>query len=127
MAAPSSEDKIRAKLELIYSRCVTSLDGCLLMQEGSQTKSGYPRYHLRYPEHGEVNTTLHRAVYIMEHRRPELIRNQAGGEVSHRCGQKACVKLDHLVLETSAKNNYRKECHRCKKCYGCSPPCIIRK
>ena len=132
MAAPmlsdgmTEEGKIKAKLEQIYKRCDRDQE-CLMVREGSQTKTGYFRYHLRYPGHREVNTTLHRAVYILERRQPDLIRNQAAGEVSHRCGEKMCVEKSHLHLEMPVDNTRRIDCHSSRTCGGCSPPCIIRK
>ena len=124
--SPGTEDKIKSKLSFIYERCVREGE-CLIVCGRSTTRNGYPRHHLRYPGHGEVNTTLHRAVFILEERRPDLIRNPSAGEVSHRCGVKTCVEMRHLVLESSADNNRRKDCHAARECYhGCLPPCIIR-
>jgi hypothetical protein len=133
MAAPrqsgdgmSDEAKIKCKLDRIYMKCHRKGD-CLLVHSGCKNKYGYFRYHLRYPGHGEVNTTLHRAVFILEGRQPTLIRNTAAGEVSHRCGEKSCVEVRHLKLESSTANKKRIGCHSSEKCDGCSPPCIIIK
>ena len=125
MAAPTDDQKIHSKLRFIYQKCHRN-GVCLLVGVGSRTRNGYPRYHLRYPGYREVNTTLPRAVYILEHRRPELIRNVDAGEVSHRCGEKACVEVQHLLLESPSDNKKRIICHSHKRCGGCSPPCIIR-
>ena len=121
----TDQEKILSKLQFIYQKCDKN-GTCLLVGVGSLTWNGYHRYHLRYPGHREVNTTLQRAVYILEHRRPDLIRNVDAGEVSHRCGEKACVEVQHLLLESSSDNKKRIVCHNNKKCGGCTPPCIIR-
>ena len=119
------EQRILSKLQCIYEKSARNGD-CLLAVVGSRNKDGYYRYHLRYPGHREVYTSLPRAVYILEHRRPDLMRNVHAGEVSHRCGEKTCVEVRHLVLESSSLNKRRITCHGTQKCNGCSPPCILK-
>ena len=121
---PSAESQIKRKLKSIYNKSGV-VGGCLVPAGGSETGKGYLRYHLRYPGTGEVNTTMHRAVFVLEHRRPDLLRNSDAGEVSHRCGNKRCVQINHLVLETSAANNSRRNCHDEGHCFDCQPPCIF--
>ena len=120
----NDEEKIRHKLSLIYKKCERD-EECLIVKEGSTTRLGYMRHHLRYPGHRDVNTTLHRAVYILENRQPRLIGDKDAGDVSHRCGRKECVEITHLVLESRAENTARRKCHRSKSCNGCSPSCVI--
>ena len=129
MAARSMNTVIEDRLKSIYGRFKDAPNGCKVPQDrGSLTKEGYGRCLLRYPGHDRVNTTLHRAVYILEKRQPELIRNKAAGEISHRCGNKVCVQIDHLILESPAENCLRRRCHDDGKCYGGHrEPCIISK
>lgn len=133
MAAPirssdgmTDDEKIESKLHRIYHKC-TRHGHCLVVDEGSsKNNSGYFRYLLIYPGYRGVNTTMHRAVYVLEKRRPDIIRNHSAGHVSHLCGTKSCVEISHLVLESSADNNRRITCHESRICSGgCSPPCII--
>ena len=125
MAGRSDEAKIVAKLSAIYAKSRV-VNGCRIVDgRGATTRDGYRRCFLRYPGERPVNTTLHRAVFIMENRDPSLIRNKAAGEVSHRCGNKACITIGHLVLEQPSQNSNRRSCHRDGRCYGCLPPCII--
>ena len=49
-------------------------------------------------------------------------------DVSHLCGEKRCVRQDHLVLETRIVNNARKNCHKRRHCFGhgpSNPKCIF--
>jgi hypothetical protein len=116
---------IANKLKKIYKGCDENKDGCLIFQ-GSRNNRGYGRYHLTYPRWGTVNTTVHRAVYILEKRSPELIRDHDKGEISHLCGMKLCVQIKHLRLESGSDNMHRHSCHKDEKSYlGCHPPCVI--
>ncbi len=126
MAARSTEATLVAKLHKIYSTHIY-VNECLVPEkEVAVRRDGYRRCHLTYPGELSVNTTLHRAVYILEKRDPSLIRNKSAGEVSHRCGNKTCINIRHLVLEQPSANSLRRSCHRDRRCYGCSPSCIIR-
>ena len=127
MASRSVDAVIEDRLKSIYRRCSDDSNGCKMLQGGeSSTKGGYGRCLLKYPGYCPVNTTLHRAVFILEHRRPELIRNKAAGEVSHRCGRKLCMQIHHLILESPAENCLRRRCHEDGECYGDHrEPCII--
>lgn len=131
MAAPSDKPsidmQIRNKLGRIYSKFVYK-DECLVPKDGkspTMTKDGYLRYHLRYPGAVPVYTTLHRAVFILEKRKPEMIRNRTAGDVSHLCGKKSCINIEHLCIETASLNSYRRGCHQQGRCFGCEPPCVF--
>ena len=127
MATRSIDSIILDRLEDIYRRFRCDQNGCKVPKaSGGSTREGYGRCFLRYPGYGPVNTTLHRAVYMLEKRQPELIRNVAAGEVSHRCGNKCCVEINHLILESPAENCLRRRCHADGRCYGGHrEPCII--
>ena len=122
--AMSDDQKICRKLEKIYRRCHPTEYGCKVFA-GSTTAQGYGRYHLTYPGAGSVNTTVHKAVYILERKEPDLIRDREGRQVSHLCGTKLCTNIEHLVLENASKNRFRCSCQKQNKCDGCQPPCII--
>jgi hypothetical protein len=127
MAGRSDEEKIRVKLAKIYSQFEPH-NGCMLPTNKRATMAnGYLRYFLRYPGEGPCNTTLHRAVYVLEKRAPEVLRNKAAGQVSHRCGNKTCINISHLVLEQPSQNCDRRRCHLDRKCYGHegTPECVI--
>ena len=127
--AASSDAVIAERLDGIYRRFKTDQNGCMIPREtGKTTTGGYGRCFLRYPGHDPVNTTLHRAVYILEKRQPNLIRNKGAGEVSHRCGNKTCVQVGHLILESHSENCLRRRCHEDGQCYGDhQESCIILK
>ena len=46
---------------------------------------------------------------------------------SHLCHKKACLKPEHLILETYEMNRERDGCHRNRQCFGHkdSPPCLL--
>ena len=91
-AALSDEEQIKRKLKTIYEKCRITNNDCLLFN-GSTTKGRYGRYCMTYPGPGwkrKANTTVHKAVYVLETRRPELLGTTDGGEVSHLCGVKLC-------------------------------------
>ena len=48
-------------------------------------------------------------------------------QTSHLCHKKACIKIEHLNLETSEQNRERDECKRLNRCPGHKdlPNCII--
>ena len=123
--ARTPEQKIAHRLCEIYKHCRDE-GGCKLYGKPAATvKNGYIRCHLRYPtEDGsilEVNTTLHKIVYVLENRAHHLLGDRKGGDISHRCGKKNCVAIDHLVLESPSSNCKRRDCHNDHRCYGCNP------
>ena len=120
----SDDQKIGPKLERIYNRCHSTKYGCKVFT-GLSTAQRYGRYHLTYPGAGSVNTTVHKAVYILERREPDLMRDKEGRHVSHLCGIKLCTNIRHLVLENASKNRFRFNCQKQSKCDGCQPPCVI--
>ena len=122
-AAMSDEEKIQKRLHNIYRKCQEGNNGCLIFT-GASSRDGYGKCHLRYPGAGEIHTSSHRAVYILENRQPDLLRDRTR-EVSHTCGEKKCVRLQHLFLESPSENEFRKSCHRDGQCYHCEPPCSI--
>ena len=88
----------------------------------------YGRVCLSYPGPGQpksVQTSVSRAVYVLDKQKPELLRNPEAGDVSHRCDNPLCINPDHLPLESRVANSQRRTCHSDSTCLGCIPPCII--
>ena len=83
-------------------------------------KTGYGTVSTPY---GPVDA--HRAVYYGHHAN-ETPHDEV--EISHRCHNKRCVRIDHLVAESHSENCQRKICHK-KGTSGClghtGPPCIL--
>ena len=122
------ETILRDKLAKILQKASPTPFGCLEYYSG-KTKGGYSRYHLRYPvPSGSVKAqmTASRAVYILHHRRPDLIGIPETDQVSHLCHNPRCVRIAHLHLESQEANNRRKPCNFQGQCQGaCVPNCIF--
>ena len=127
------ETRLQNKLAKILEKARPTPLGCLEYDSG-KTKGGYSRYHMRYPLHlsgrvtVEAQMTASRAVYILHHRRPDLIGIPGTDQVSHLCHNPRCVRITHLHLESQEANNRRKPCHFNGACQGvCVPECIFPK
>ena len=128
--------RLDKKVNDIVKRC-TEVGDCLLWPErSSQGKSsctldGYGRIRLSYPGlpgGSGIETTVHRAMFILLERRPDLIKNKSAGDISHLCHKKRCVRRNHLVLESRSANMLRNECLGLEKCQcGQFPACIVSK
>jgi hypothetical protein len=126
---------ISKKIDGIIKRCTENGGDCLMWPVSSTrgkttTSDGYGRVKLTYPgfPRSTVETTVHRAIFILMERRPDLIKNKPAGDISHLCHRKRCVRREHLVLESHTANMLRNECQVLEKCQcGQSPLCIVSK
>lgn len=104
---------------------------CLIWQGKARTPKPnklYGRVHIKYPGEGwprAVQSTVHRVVYALVKRRPDIIKNVNAGDVSHLCGEHLCINPDHLTLENHADNCQRRTCHGMMAACSCQPPCYL--
>ena len=125
---PSNEAKIQKMLRRFLLNTEKQGD-CLLWKGRSRDSTGrYGRVCLTYPGEGmpkSVQTSVSRAVYVLEHRLPDLLRNSEAGDVSHLCTNQLCINPRHLTLETRAANCQRRACHQGRNmACVCVPPCM---
>ena len=109
--------------DLLNSKYCRSEGACKLWL-GREDCGGYGQKRVR-PESGDKPkiTRTHRLMYFVTHR----IRLKPWQHVSHLCGRKLCLNVQHMNLETSGINNSRKACHNDGFCYGHEnePDCVI--
>ena len=57
----------------------------------------------------------------------DFIGWEDGMATSHLCHKKACIKAEHLTLETNEQNRERDECLRRRSCIGHNnlPSCLV--
>lgn len=131
-----------AQIEELISRYVDNtkaVQGCWIWQGKARTPKPrapgprdhdagrYGRVKLRWPGQLRlIQTTVHRAVYALVNRHPDILGNERSGDVSHLCGTHLCIKPDHLTLENRAANCQRRTCHRRAAACSCQPPCLYR-
>lgn len=125
----SPESTIEARLAGLLAN--TRANGSCKIWNGTARDSAgiYGRVCLSYPGPGQpksVQTSVSRAVYVLDRRKPDILRNSKAGDVSHRCNDPLCIEPTHLTLERREVNDQRRTCHRDKTCLGCIPPCIIQ-
>jgi hypothetical protein len=128
MAASSIEKKIQDRLDT-FLKNTTPNGACKIWNGKARNGSGfYGRVCLTYPGYTAVQTTVSRAVYVLDQRAPNLLgAHHEEGEVSHRCNRPLCIEPTHLTLEKKPANDQRRTCHNLlKRCRGCHPPCIIK-
>lgn len=118
------EQSIERKLTCILRN--TILENTCLIWQGKSRAGQYGRVCFQYPGQGpgSVQMSVSRAVFILHHRRPDLVGG-GEGDVSHRCQRPLCINLKHLTLESRSANTQRRTCKRDGSCYGCQPPCIF--
>ena len=122
--------KLKKKLDKIHGKCTVSGRNahCLVWPSDrcGITADGYGRISLTYPGLPRVETTVHRAVFILSENRPDLIKSKTAGDVSHLCHEKRCVTKEHLWLESRARNMLRNACASSGKCQcKLTPSCIF--
>ena len=104
---------------------------CKLWRGKARNSSGrYGRVCLTYPGDGQpkaVQTSVSRAVYVLDRRRPDILQNPEAGDVSHRCLNTLCINPRHLTLESRVLNSQRRSCQQgIKEACSCVPPCILQ-
>ena len=95
---------------------------------GKLNESGYGTVQLRMHDGKRKHTTAHRASFMAYHRIIEITKYNNEGqklEVSHLCHNNACIKPQHLRLESCQINQERRMCKNGKICIGHEPECII--
>lgn len=124
----STDTQIKERLDGFLANTTASGE-CKIWSGKARESSGfYGRVCLSYPGPGQpksVQTSVSRAVYVLDKQKPELLRNPEAGDVSHRCDNPLCINPDHLTLESRVANSQRRTCHSDSTCLGCIPPCII--
>ncbi|KAK7500134.1 hypothetical protein BaRGS_00008681 [Batillaria attramentaria] len=88
-------------------RCTSCERAVFFLFGGPPDLHGYSRIGYRDPSSGQVKTvTAHRASWITH-----FGLNSVGPqlEVSHRCHNKTCVRIDHLSLEPAKPSQSRQE------------------
>ena len=81
--------------------------------KGRKNVKGYPRLSVTIQALPSVQVYVHRFVYMLKYTQHECIQ---GLDVSHLCHNKLCVNHHHLIIETKAENNKRKECLTLGRC-----------
>ena len=133
LANISKEEKRRLMLEILEGPHISSNNKhCLLYGFKNSNRSRYPTVQT---SNGSVDA--HRVVYYGHH--TSQIPNSAI-QISHRCHNKRCVRIDHLVAECQSNNQLRNACFKLSKknksqskksslTEGClrhtGPPCIF--
>ena len=133
LANISTEEKRRLMLEILEGPHISSNNKhCLLYGFKNSNRNRYPTVQT---SNGSVDA--HRVVYYGHH--TSQIPNSAI-QISHRCHNKRCVRIDHLVAECQSNNQLRNACFKLSKknksqskksslTEGClrhtGPPCIF--
>ncbi|CAH1243376.1 Hypp7080 [Branchiostoma lanceolatum] len=109
-------EKLRAKLQ---KKSVSTETGCRLWT-GYIENGGRGYGSLKVPSHveeGRVTLQVHRLAYFVE----VNIRLTPSIHVSHLCGVKACVNVDHLSYEPAVVNSQRNTCFAAGQCFSHGP------
>jgi len=84
-------------------------------------QGGYPIHTVRIPGAANRNVTVARLMYMCCTRSLQL-----QGDISHKCHNRLCVRMDHLILEPRSVNNSRQICNAQKYCTRKhEPQCIF--
>ena len=115
-----------------YKRCVREGD-CLIMKverrkgtENSDDTDDRPHVAMRLKHRRRkpvTNITAARAFFMFSKGIKYIAK-----EISHRCHNKQCVEISHLVAETPLENQSREKCASAGKCLPeamHSPPCLF--
>ncbi len=121
------DEWFRVTQEKILSRAGVGVSGCLVWLGGPYNTDRYKYGSMRisHPFHDGSSKVeyVHRLIYQCSHGIAELPQNM---EVSHRCHNPRCVRVDHLVLEPHATNRDRAQCQLQGRCEGThAPHCIF--
>ena len=113
-------------LSRIHSKCSVE-NTCILYDFQQQGKiNEYRRHRFKRVSGQEKKEYVHRLYFALQNF--IILPSSRIWQVSHRCGVKSCINLQHLSLEPVGVNKGRNSCHRNKKCHGqhCGyPNCII--
>ena len=89
---------------------------------GRSDRDGYGRIDVIIPRVGKKVLFAHRLRLMVNMKTLQLPSNI---ETSHICGERFCVRADHLSGEGKNINKGRQICHGLGQCSGHSPQCIF--
>ena len=102
----------------------TKRDGSYLQS----IKKSYPIIRVTRKKQAKTDKTvsaclpIHVVLYYIHYKR--VTRREANEDISHLCGRRNCININHITIEPHQVNCSRRSCHRFCKGHEGFPACI---